>query len=69
MTNEFIFVVKPSNSTKPGDIVFYDQAGLMRFAHDIGPGVVNYQIGYIDPSQRHLKIHDIHIDTLKALMI
>ena len=69
MANDFIFVVKPGDSKKPGDIVFYDQSGLMRFAHDIGPGVVNYQIGFIDPENRELYIHKIDIDTLKALMI
>ena len=37
MANEFIFVVKPSDSIKPGDIVFYDQSGLMRFAQEEAP--------------------------------
>ena len=49
MVNEFIFVVKPSDSTKPGDIVFYDQAGLMRFAQEEGPGVVHYEEGRRKP--------------------
>lgn len=68
MANEFIFVVKPSNSSKAGDIVFYDQDGLKRFARDVGPDVVNYRIGFINPDNPELYIHKIDVDTLKALI-
>ena len=68
MHNNYIFVVKPSHSAKPGDIVFYDQDGFRAWALEEGRLLVNYRFGYIDPAESELYIKQLDYDTIRALI-